>query len=284
LTGEIRPPTAGQVFVAGHSVTAEGVSKAYEHLGNCPQIDPLFPLLTGKQQLSFYGLMKGVPIDAIDETVDGLLQRLGIEAADRTKPVQTYSGGMKRKLSLAISFIGRSDVLFLDEPSAAVDASAKRLLWQAIKLRSAKRTVILTTHSMEEAEACCDRIAIQVTGQLRCLGTALHLKGKYGTGYQLEVRLLKKSKGQSNKDRSDMLMKFMTTKLSPSVELLEAHEDCFLYQLPAFQTSGLSLGQIFTKLQVAKTELNIEDYSLAQPSLEQVFLRFAKEQAVGNTI
>jgi len=263
-------------------VTAEGVSKAYEHLGNCPQIDPLFPLLSGKAQLAFYGRMKGVPSDAIDATVDALLQRLGIEAADRTKLVQTYSGGMKRKLSLAISFIGRSDVLFLDEPSAAVDASAKRLLWQAIKFRSAKRTVILTTHSMEEAEACCDRIAIQVKGELRCLGTALHLKSKYGSGYQLEVRLLKRAKTISNTERGDMLMNFLTTKLAPDVQLLEAHEDCFLYQLPTFQSSGLSLGQIFTKVQAAKVDLGIEDYSLAQPSLEQVFLRFAREQAGGD--
>ena len=161
-------------------------------MANCPQIDPIFPLLTGRWQLGFYGRMKGVPPSEVDAVADGLLQRLGIEKQDRDKIAKTYSGGMKRKLSLAIAFIGRSDVLFLDEPSAGVDASAKRLLWQAIKMRAAEKTVVITTHSMEEAEATCDRIAIQVSGQLRCLGSALHLKSKYGSGYQLEVRLAKR--------------------------------------------------------------------------------------------
>lgn len=280
LTGEIRPPTCGEVYVAGHSVTAEGVSKAYEHLGNCPQIDPIFPLLSGRVQLSFYGRMKGVPPKELAATVDGLLKRLGIDEKDRDKEAKTYSGGMKRKLSLAIAFIGRSDVLFLDEPSAGVDASAKRLLWQAIKMRASKKTVIITTHSMEEAEATCDRIAIQVTGQLRCIGSTLHLKSKYGSGYQLEVRLLKQGvQAQPNQGvRRDVLTAFLASALSPDVQLLEAHEDCFLYQLPSFSRGGLGLGKVFTKLQEAKQEQGIEDYCLSQPSLEQVFLRFAREQ------
>merc|ERR1719502_1932637 len=94
---------------------------------------------------------------------------------------------MKRKLSVGFALIGQSPVLFLDEPSAAVDAGAKRHLWKVIKRRAEGQTVIITTHSMEEAEALCDRLAIQVQGQLRCLGTPIHIKGKYGSGYQLEV-------------------------------------------------------------------------------------------------
>merc|ERR1711981_1372347 len=94
---------------------------------------------------------------------------------------------MKRKLSVGIALIGHSPMLFLDEPSAAVDAGAKRHLWKVIKLRGPDQTVVLTTHSMEEAEALCDRIAIQVKGQLRCLGTPMHIKHKYGSGYQLEL-------------------------------------------------------------------------------------------------
>merc|ERR1719253_2383432 len=175
------------------------------------------------------------------------MQRVGIESADRDKIAKSYSGGMKRKLSLAIAFIGRSDVLFLDEPSAGVDASAKRLLWQAIKMRASQKTVIITTHSMEEAEATCDRIAIQVTGRLRCLGSALHLKNKYGSGYQLEVRLAKKKAAEG--DRHKQLTAFLTEALSPNVQVLEAHEDRYLYQLPSCQEEGISLGRIFSKLQ-----------------------------------
>merc|ERR1711959_113539 len=102
---------------------------------------------------------------------------------------QIATAEAKRKLALAIALIGCRDVLFLDEPSAAVDAGAKRLLWKVIKLRAAQQSVVLTTHSMEEADAVCDRLAIQVKGVLRCLGSPLHLKNKYGSGCHVEIQL-----------------------------------------------------------------------------------------------
>ena len=77
------------------------------------------------------------------------------------RPVETYSGGMKRKLCVAIALVGRPRVLLLDEPSAAVDASGKRHVWKVLRGRSPDQTVLLTTHSMEEADALCDRLAIQ---------------------------------------------------------------------------------------------------------------------------
>jgi len=298
LTGEIRPPTSGEVFVAGHSVLGTSIVEAYQHLGNCPQVDPLFPNLSGRKTLLFYGRMKGVPPSNLARTVDTLLQRLGIQPADRDKVTSKYSGGMKRKLSLGIALIGRSDVLFLDEPSAAVDAGAKRLLWQVIKMRAAGRTVIITTHSMEEAEAVCDRIAIQVLGRLRCLGTPLHLKNRYSSGYQVELRLTKRgadtSPGRALDDpgagaaaterRGAELLEFLKCQLAPQSRLLEAHEDCYLFQLPRFEKGVLSLGKVFSKLQEAKEEQGIEEYTFNQASLEQVFLRFAREQVQGGEL
>merc|ERR1719191_426695 len=116
-----------------------------------------------------------------------LLKALGLDAFDADHPTQTYSGGMKRKLSLAISLIGNPPILLLDEPSAAVDAAAKRHLWRIVKQRGEEQTVILTTHSMEEAEALSDRLAIQVKGRLRCVGTPEHIRNTHGAGYHLEV-------------------------------------------------------------------------------------------------
>jgi len=279
LTGEIQPPTAGEVYVAGHSVTGAGAELAFKHLGFCPQVDPLFGDLTGRQHLLFYGRMKGVAGDKLDGVVDGLFQRLGFEAKDADKPTGTYSGGMKRKLSLALALIGPSNVLFLDEPSAAVDAGAKRLLWQAIKMRAKSKSVIITTHSMEEAEAVCDRVGIQVLGSLRCLGTPIHLKLKYGSGYQMEIRFKKDSgDGKTYLGSEAEVTSFVKGALSPEAQLLEAHDACYLYQLPRFQPGGLSLGRVFKGLQEASETYAIEEYSLVQPSLEQVFLRFAKEQ------
>mmetsp|Transcript_12735 Transcript_12735/g.34570 ORF Transcript_12735/g.34570 Transcript_12735/m.34570 type:complete len:219 (+) Transcript_12735:1308-1964(+) len=215
---------------------------------------------------------------------------------------------MKRKLSLAIALIGASDMLMLDEPSAAVDVGAKRHLWKVIKGRSQNQTVVLTTHSMEEAEACCDRLTIQVLGQLRCLGSPLHLKTTYGTGYQLELivgedsatstrklsaermsnisgdggkRSITRQDSAENVALREQLDKFVHESLSKGAVLLEAHGPMSLYQLPPVGTDGMSLGQLFTSLRDAPKELMIKEYNLAQPSLEQVFLKFAKEQGGG---
>jgi ABC-type multidrug transport system ATPase subunit len=285
LTGEICPPTSGEVFVAGHSILDNSITEAYQSLGYCPQVDPVFPNLSGRKNLYFYGRLKGVPAPQIAQTVEALLQRLGIETADRDKIAEKYSGGMKRKLSLGIALIGRSNVLFLDEPTAAVDAASKRLLWQAIKRRAADRTVIITTHSMEEAEAVCDRIAIQVLGRLRCLGTPMHLKNKYSSGYQVEVRLKRLDASETTdgnvSERGDELLKFIRHSLSNDIQLLESYDNSYVIQLPLFEKGVLTLGKVFTELEGAKQTLDIEEYTLSQASLEQVFLRFAREQDAG---
>merc|ERR1711972_666519 len=114
---------------------------------------------------------------------------MGFSNFDADKPTAGYSGGMRRKLSLAIALIGSPPTLLLDEPSAAVDVAAKRHLWRAVRQREQGQTVILTTHSMEEAEALSDRLAIQVAGRLRCVGSPAHIKATYGSGYQLELHV-----------------------------------------------------------------------------------------------
>jgi len=289
LTGEIRPPTSGEVFVAGHAVTGAGIFEAYKNLGFCPQVDPIIPGLSGRQHLALYARTKGVPAAQAKAEVDRILGRLGFEEADRGKDASKYSGGMKRKLSLAQALIGSSSVLFLDEPSAAVDAGAKRLLWKVIKLRRSSQTVVITTHSMEEAEAVCDRIGIQVKGRLRCLGSPDHLKAKHGSGYQLEI-ILKPTGGQSASfceatatAGERKITEFVHSELSSEGRLLEAHGLRFLYQLPSLGRGGLTLGDVFTKLQAARTALGIEDYSIGRASLEQVFLKFAQEQEEGES-
>lgn len=177
LTGEVRPPSAGSVDVFGHDLmSAEGLAAARDKIGFCPQVDPIFPGVSGEEHLRFFGTLKGVPEADLGVTVATLLARLGLDDTDAKKPADKYSGGMKRKLSLGMALIGASPLLFLDEPSAAVDAGAKRHLWSVIRKRPAGQTVVLTTHSMEEAEALGDRLTIQVRGQLRCLGTPKALK------------------------------------------------------------------------------------------------------------
>jgi len=259
-------------------------------------VDPIIHQLCGRQHLIFFGRLKGVPEAHLAQEVNGIMDALGFEEADKDKRADQYSGGMKRKLSLGIAMIGASDVLFLDEPSAAVDAASKRRLWKVIKHRAEHQTVVITTHSMEEADAVCDRIAIQVKGTLRCLGSPMHLKKKYGSGYQLEVMLDAKSlerhsavPGQSSgqegttelrlEDKQEALTTFIQSQLSAATTLLESHRTRLVFQLQAVEMGGLTFGQIFTKMEAERERLSIEAYSVTRPTLEQVFLRFAREQA-----
>jgi len=254
--------------------------KAYEVLGVCPQIDPLWDEVPGRDHLMYYGRIKGVPEAELAQCVASLLSRLGLNGFDADKPAKTYSGGMKRKLSLGIALIGHSPMLFLDEPSAAVDAGAKRHLWKVIKLRGPDQTVVLTTHSMEEAEALCDRIAIQVKGQLRCLGTPMHIKRRYGSGYEVELSFKSNGQPQMVGGPSEEIMAFVRGKIASGATFLESRAGRYLFQIPAMGSEGgVSLGQIFTTLHKNKDVLGIVDYSVAVPTLEQVFLRFAREQA-----
>jgi len=179
LTGDIAP-TSGEVFIAGHPLSDPKTRLA---IGYCPQTDPLFDLLTARETLWFYGRIRGIDVDTLTARVEALIDQvraliypyLGLylslsspylcptmidqvgltKFADRCSG--TYSGGNKRKLSLAVSLIGAPRVLLLDEPSSGMDAFARRQMWDVIAAVSADRSVVLTTHSMEECEALCTR-------------------------------------------------------------------------------------------------------------------------------
>lgn len=278
LTGELRPPTAGNVKILGHDVnTVAGLQAAYRSLGICPQDDPLFSNVSGREHLMFHGRVKGVSEVHLPREVNSVLARLGL-GQDGDRKACEYSGGMRRKLSVGLALIGYSDVTFLDEPSAAVDAVSKRHLWKALKRRVHGQTVVVTTHSMEEAEALCGRIAMQVKGQLRCLGTPSHLKTKYGSGYQVELYCDHLKSNYDASQAKEKVTTFVVTRIDGDATLLEFHASRFVFQLSPMREGGCSLGSIFTELEQHRHSLGITDYSVTQSSLEQVFLRLAREQ------
>lgn len=279
LTGEIWPPDGGNVYVRGHNVaTAAGgfFELLYGRLGNCLQVDAHWEDLSGREHLRFHGRLKGIPEAMLDAEVQVLLGRLGFTGADAGKKAKAYSGGMKRKLSVGIALIGRPELLLLDEPSACLDAAAKRYLWAMLRGRGAWQTALLTTHSMEEAEALCDRLAIQVSGQLRCLGSPIHIRHRYGKGYQLEL-FIAPGGGQT---RVEALVRFVQERVAPGAVLLVSQPGRCLFELPPAEgrTGPMSLGAALSEVSASKRALGVTEYSLWQPSLEQVFLRFALEQ------
>ncbi|XP_008415416.1 ATP-binding cassette sub-family A member 1-like isoform X2 [Poecilia reticulata] len=267
LTGD-SDVTSGEAYLAGKSVNTE-INEAHQNMGYCPQFDAINDLLTGREHLEFYAILRGVPEKEVCEVAEWGIRKLGlIKYVD--KAAGSYSGGNMRKLSTAIALIGGPPVVFLDEPTTGMDPKARRALWNAIlSIIKEGRSVVLTSHSMEECEALCTRMAIMVNGRFRCLGSVQHLKNRFGDGYTIILRVA----GPDPDLR--LVMEFIEREL-PGSTLKEKHRNMLQYQLPSSLTS---LARIFSLLSKNKEALSIEDYSVSQTTLDQVFVNFAKDQS-----
>ncbi|EGB11182.1 hypothetical protein AURANDRAFT_13257, partial [Aureococcus anophagefferens] len=163
-------------------------ARASKGLGVVNQHNTLWEDLTCLDHLALFGAIRCADPATVAELAAATLRRVEL-GAHAAKLAGRLSGGMKRKLCCAVALVGDPSVVLLDEPSAGLDPVSQRNLWNLIKATMRGRSVVLTTHSMFEAEVLCDRIAIQVRGQLACLGTPDHLKRKFGSGYELVVAL-----------------------------------------------------------------------------------------------
>ncbi|XP_024866852.1 phospholipid-transporting ATPase ABCA1b isoform X2 [Kryptolebias marmoratus] len=267
LTGDTMV-TSGEAFLAGKSILRE-IDEVHQNMGYCPQFDAINDLLTGREHLELYAILRGVPEKEVCDVAEWGIRKLSLlKYAD--KRAGSYSGGNLRKLSTAISLIGAPPVVFLDEPTTGMDPKARRALWNCIhSVIKEGRSVVLTSHSMEECEALCTRMAIMVNGRFRCLGSVQHLKNRFGDGYTIILRV-----AGPNPDLLPV-MKFIESELSGST-LKEKHRNMLQYQLPSSLTS---LAHIFSILAKNKDTLRIEDYSVTQTTLDQVFVNFAKDQS-----
>ncbi|XP_028314701.1 phospholipid-transporting ATPase ABCA1b isoform X2 [Gouania willdenowi] len=267
LTGDTLV-TSGEAFLAGKSILRE-IDSVHQNMGYCPQFDAINELLTGREHLELYAVLRGVPGEQVCDVADWGIKKLGlVKYAD--KAAGSYSGGNMRKLSTAMALIGAPPVVFLDEPTTGMDPKARRALWNCIhSVIKEGRSVVLTSHSMEECEALCTRMAIMVNGKFRCLGSVQHLKNRFGDGYTIILRVAGPS--------PDLVpvMKFIESELHGST-LKEKHRNMLQYQLPSSLTS---LAHIFSILAQHKDALSIEDYSVTQTTLDQVFVNFAKDQS-----
>ena len=265
-------PSSGDVrFPYCHVDGATPITEVFKRarLGVCHQHDTLFEYMTAEEHLEYYlklrlsTLYKEYDWSAyIHETIAAV--QLG-EAQGKT--AGQYSGGMKRKLQVALAMYTGARVAFLDEPSTGMDPFARRALWRVILDALCKdRSVILTTHSMDEAEAVCGRISIVTHGTMRCLGSGQHLKDRYGSGYLFTLGFLPSS---SSSERVDACNEFIAQ--YPDARLVEN-----LDRVVKFSVKHVpSLAGCFTMLEARKRSWNLEEYSVSQTAnLEQVFLSF----------
>uniref|UniRef100_A0A669E9I1 ATP binding cassette subfamily A member 12 n=1 Tax=Oreochromis niloticus TaxID=8128 RepID=A0A669E9I1_ORENI len=235
------------------------------NIGYCPQVDALDDLLTGEEHLYFYARIRGVSKWETDRLVNYLLKRLQLNY-HRNIITDGYSCGTRRKLSTALALIGNPQILLLDEPSSGMDPRTKRHLWKIISEEvKGKCAVVLTSHSMEECEALCSRLAIMVKGQFRCLGSLQHIKNRFGSGFTVKMYLAEAS-CDVGKITSFMQRRF------PSTYLKDQHSTVVEYHVP-FAPGGLA--DIFDQLESNKNALQIKHFSVSQTTLDEVFINFA---------
>ena len=270
LTGFI-PPSRGNALVTGRTIAHPvGMSQVRRVMGVCPQFDTLWATLTAREHLELFAAIKGVRKEAIPVEATRRIEEVRLtDAADRM--AGTFSGGMRRRLSVAIALIGNPQVVFLDEPTTGMDPINRRHVWDVIEAAKQDRSVVLTTHSMEEADILGDTIAIMAKGRLRCLGSTVRLKSRFGAGYKLSISLGDRTDEESPQVKS--LREIMSRHLGaiPSNESTKAY-----LHFDVRANCEAPLAQAFAELEERREELRIVDLQIAMSTLEDVFLKIAK--------
>ncbi|CAH1419862.1 unnamed protein product [Lactuca virosa] len=271
LTG-ITPVTEGDALIYGHSIRSSvGMSNIQKMIGVCPQFDILWDALSGQEHLYLFASIKGLPPASLKTVVQKSLAEVRLTEAARVRS-RSYSGGMKRRLSVAIALIGEPKLVILDEPTTGMDPITRRHVWDIIENAKKGRAVILTTHSMEEADILSDRIGIMTKGKLRCIGNSIRLKSRFGTGYIANVSFLATNANVTLTHHEDVKL-FFKDRLD--VVPKEENKSFLTFVIPHHK-EGL-LTNFFEELENREEEFGISDIQLSLTTLEEVFLNIAKQ-------
>ena len=267
LTGFLSP-NGGSALVQGNDISSD-MDKVYKIMGVCPQDNLLWEKLTARDHLLFYARLKMFRGEHLNKAVNDALRSVNLlHGGVADKQVKKFSGGMKRRLSVAISFIGDPRVVYLDEPSTGLDPASRQNLWDVVKEGKKGRGIILTTHSMEEASVLCDRLGIFVDGELVCIGSPNELTARYGGFFVFTITV-----EDGNQDKIAPFVRSMC----PSARRTYSVAGTEKYELP---TSDVSLDTVFDMMRRSGTDLGVIDFSISNASLEEVFIKFAKQHSV----
>ena len=258
-------PSRGSAYIKGYNLQTD-LDTVYSMLGVCPQHDLLWEQLTAREHLRFYGRLRNLAGPALEAACDEALQGVNLfQGGVGDRPCGTYSGGMKRRLSVAISLIGDPPVVFLDEPSTGLDPASRATLWDVIKKAKQQRAIVLTTHAMEEAEELCDRLGIFVDGSLRCVGNPKELTSRYGGFLVLTLTTAALRAEEA---------KAFVMRMSPNAQLTYALGGTLKFDLPLSENN---LASVVAAVSDRKDALGIVDWGVANMTLEEVFIKLARE-------
>ncbi|XP_008203603.1 phospholipid-transporting ATPase ABCA1 isoform X2 [Nasonia vitripennis] len=237
-------------------------------MGYCPQNDAIIRCLNASEHLRLFARLRGIPESQVNNEVKKWIDRLNLNIC-ASQPSGTYSGGNKRRLNIAMALIGNPSLVLLDEPTTGVDPAARRSLWNVIQsCQTTGQAIILTSHSMEECEALCNRLVIMVNGQLVCIGPCQELKQRFGAGYDIQMKL--------NPEKSSSQMESIKRDIEQALncELVDENSGFLMYHVTTSETTWRRMYDVMTEL---KNKYNcIDDFSVLSSTLEQLFLLFAR--------
>ena len=264
LTGLYEATSGNAVYDGMNVLDSSNMDIFRKRLGICPQHDVLFEDLSVEEHLNMFCTFKGYTGDAAKENIDKIISDFKLDD-QREVLVKNLSAGNRRKLSIAISLVGGSEVIFLDEPSSGMDITSRRNLWDILKQCARDKIIVLTTHYMEEAAVLGKRIGIISEGHMRCIGSPLFLIEKFGKYISITVT---KEEDAVNED----IIKFFKDNTSENGNLqCEVLSEEILFRIPKDDTA-FNVGEFFTKLDNNVQTLKIKSYGASMPTLEDVFL------------
>lgn len=289
IRGDLQPSQRGGDILVQDISVLRNRATARAQLGVCPQFDAM-DRLTVTEHLQFYSRIRGV--EHPTHNVDAVMQAVGLtQYANRM--AEKLSGGNKRKLSLGIALMGNPAVLLLDEPSSGMDAASKRVMWRTLASVVPGRSIILTSHSMEEADALANRAGI-LASKMLALGTTDYLRRKHGDAYYVHV-VHKKAPHCSDQDMLG-IREFIQHQFPEARIEREVYGGQIRFTLPinhsdeaeksgAFVTPVKSNGAgnvaaLFSALESKSAELGMAHYSVSRATLDQVFLSIVSKHNV----
>ncbi|KAJ6244724.1 atp-binding cassette transporter subfamily a abca [Anaeramoeba flamelloides] len=266
--------TKGKIMICGHDNNKES-EIIHTFTGICTQEDRLWDDLNGQETLEFYAKIHGFRGQELKDLVAKTLNETGLYG-DRKKKIKEYSGGMKRRMSVGCAIIVQPKILYLDEPTTGLDPKSKRDIWDilnTIKGSGSGTSIILTTHSMEEAEALSDRIGILNSGKLHTIGTSQQLKSHYGKIYKLAMKV---GAAENEKLATD----FIKT-LVPKMKIMNSISGFYNISIPK---KSITFSNFFNNLRENSKKYNITDWGISQTTLEEVFIKITSESHLNNEI
>ncbi|KAK9669274.1 hypothetical protein RND81_13G120800 [Saponaria officinalis] len=271
LTG-ITSVTRGDAIVHGNSIRSSvGMSNIRKMIGVCPQFDILWNVLTGEEHLQLFACIKGLQPASIKQVVKKSLEEVRLSDSAKVR-AGSYSGGMRRRLSVASALLGDPKLIILDEPTTGMDPISRRHVWDIIENAKRGRAIILTTHSMEEADVLGDRIGIMAKGRLRCLGTSIRLKSRFGTGFVTNLSFANTNSTQNSANKEAVKAFF---KQSLGVSPKEESNAFLTFVIP--RQKEVLLKRMLGEFQDRQREFGVADIQLGLTTLDEVFLNIARQ-------